>query len=282
MPVDIGMTVSNLLKKNKAMLNYARTGEGECLVILHGLFGSSKNWQSLSSVFSEHFDVLTLDLRNHGLSFHDDVMDYPSMVEDVHQLLAHLDIQSCRVIGHSMGGKVAMLLALKYPQLVSQLVVADIAPIAYQHDYNHLVDPVMALNLDELDSRAAVDKALQPSIPDLQLRHFLLQSLVRDSGKWRWKNNWSAIKQHIDKITGFPGLESSPALDGVQSNCWKVNSRALFISGGDSDYVDEQGKFVINQHFEQPQFKVLDGANHWLHAEQPKQFAQAVLNFFQI
>lgn len=270
------------------MLNYVRMGEGEPLVILHGLFGSSKNWQSLSKVFSKHFDVLTLDLRNHGESFHSDVMSYPVMVDDVHQLLSQLGVKSCHLIGHSMGGKVAMLFASKYPQLVSQLVVADIAPIAYQHNYDHLLDPVMALKLDEMDSRAAIDKALQPDIADAQLRQFLLQSLAREpgeldgSGGWRWKNNWTAIKQHIDKIAGFPSSAGDPTLDGVQTKCWMVNTQALFISGELSDYVDEKGKAVINQHFEQPHFKVLNGANHWLHAEQPKQFAEAVLNFFGI
>ena len=152
------------MENNKAVLNYVRIGQGEPLIILHGLFGSSKNWQSLSKVFSKHFDVLTLDLRNHGESFHSDVMDYPAMVDDVYQLLNQLGIKSCRLIGHSMGGKIAMLFASDYPQLVSQLVVADIAPIAYEHSYDHLIDPVMALNLDEMDSRAAIDQALQVDI----------------------------------------------------------------------------------------------------------------------
>ena len=270
------------MQNSKAMLNYVRLGEGEPLVILHGLFGSGKNWQSLSKIFSEHFDVLTLDLRNHGLSFHDDVMDYPAMVDDVHRLLTHLDITSCRIIGHSMGGKVGMLLALKHPELVSQLVVADIAPVSYKHDYDHLIDPVMALNLNEIGSRSSVDKALQPDIPDLQLRHFLLQSLVRDSDHWRWKNNWLAIKRHISKIAGFPEPEELSAMGGSCTDNWLVNTQTLFISGGNSDYVDEKGKLTIQQHFATPHFKVLKGANHWLHAEQPEQFSEAVLNFFQI
>jgi esterase len=264
------------------MLNYVRIGEGEPLVILHGLFGSSKNWQSLSKVFAQHFDVLTLDLRNHGQSFHSDVMDYPAMVDDVHQMLSQLGIKSCRLIGHSMGGKVAMLFASKYPQLLSQLVVADIAPIAYRHNYDHLIDPIMALKLDEMDNRAAVDKGLQSDIADAQLRQFLLQSLVREPSGWRWKNNWLAIKQQIDKITGFPGLELDLALGNAQTQCWKVNIPTLFISGSRSDYVDEKGKFAINQHFEKPQFKVINGASHWLHAEQPKQFAEVALKFFGI
>jgi esterase len=272
------------------MLNYVRIGQGEPLVILHGLFGSSKNWQSLAKVFARHFDVVTLDLRNHGQSFHSDVMDYPAMVDDVHQLVSHLGIKPCRLIGHSMGGKVAMLLASKSPQSVSQLVVADIAPIAYRHDYDHLIDPIMALKLDEMDNRAQIDKALQAGIADAQLRQFLLQSLVREpsiSGSgtgngWRWKNNWLVIKQQIEALTGFPSFEQEATLGNTQTQVWKVNAPTLFISGSRSDYVDEKGQYAINQYFDLPQFKVLNGAGHWLHAEQPKQFAEAVLNFFEI
>jgi esterase len=273
------------VENNNPMINFVRIGVGEPLIILHGLFGSNKNWQSISKVFSQYFDVLTLDLRNHGDSFHSDVMDYPSMVNDVYQLLNELGIKSCLLMGHSMGGKVAMLFALKYPQHISQLVVADIAPIVYQHNFDHLIDPVMALKLDEMNSRTDVDKALQVDIADPQLRQFLLQSLVRKPGEpvgWRWKNNWSAIKQHIDKIKGFPSSEGDSALLGATIKPWKVNTPALFISGELSDYVDEKGKIAINQHFEKPQFKVLNGANHWLHAEQPKQFTEVVLKFFGV
>ena len=263
------------MENHNPLLNFARMGEGEPLVILHGLFGSNKNWQSLSKFFSQYFDVLALDLRNHGESFHSDVIDYPSMVNDLHYLLNQLEIKSCRLLGHSMGGKVAMLYALQYPQLVSQLVVADIAPIAYQHNFDHLIDPIMSLKLDEMDTRSDVDKALKTDISDPQLRQFLLQSLSRKPDGWCWKNNWSAIKKHFDKIIGFQIPEEA------QSGSWKVNIPTLFISGELSDYVDEIGKDVINHHFEKPLFRIINSANHWLHAEQPKQFTDAVMNFFR-
>jgi esterase len=264
---------------NSVLLNYGRMGDGEPLIILHGLFGSSKNWQSLAKVFSNHFDVLTLDLRNHGGSFHDDVMDYPAMVDDIYRLLRHLDIKSCRVIGHSMGGKVGMLLALEYPQLLSQLVVADIAPITYSHSYDHIIDPVLGLNLNEMESRTAVDRALQKHIPDLQLRQFLLQSLMRDSDCWRWKINWLAIKQNIDKIMSFPYLAESLQGKNSQQNSWLVRTPTLFINGDNSEFVDQKGKAAIHQHFESAQFEILSNAGHWLHAEQPQQFSKAILNF---
>ena len=270
------------MANHPALLNFVRIGSGEPLIILHGLFGSSKNWHSLTQVFSRYYDVLALDLRNHGLSFHDDVMDYPAMVDDVYRLLCHLDIHCCRLIGHSMGGKVGMLLALRHPQLLSRLVVADIAPVAYTHGYEHLIEPVMALNLDEMESRSAVDRALQNDIADPKLRHFLLQSLVRDADRWRWKNNWAALKQNIDKITGFPEPaqqhENGAPVNG-QINDWRVSTTTLFINGGQSDYVDQKAKAVIRQHFDAAEFKTLANAGHWLHAEQPQQFAQAVLEF---
>ena len=188
------------------LLHYSETGNGEPLIILHGLFGSNKNWQSLARVFSRHFKVFSLDLRNHGQSFHHQEMNYPVMVEDVYRLMCHLGIHSCSLIGHSMGGKTAMLLALKHPELVSQLVVADIAPVAYSHAYSHLIEPILGLKLDQLDSRSAVDNVLQRDIPDSLLRKFLLQNLERKAGHWRWKVNWPAIDRQMHHVTGFPVL----------------------------------------------------------------------------
>ncbi len=156
------MQAQNSLHYNQ--YDYSQSGSGEPLVILHGLFGSSKNWQSLAKQFAEHFSVYTVDLRNHGESFHDPDMNYTVMAEDLNQLLQQLDIESCRIIGHSMGGKVAMFAALKYPDLFSKLVVADIAPVSYSHDHDSLLEPIMAVRLDEMVSRADVDNALKPSI----------------------------------------------------------------------------------------------------------------------
>ena len=148
------------------LLHYVRSGCGEPLVIVHGLFGSGKNWHSLGKLFSDYFEVITVDLRNHGRSFHHDEMNYEVMAEDLYRLLKHLDISCSRLIGHSMGGKTCMLLALQQPKLISRLVVADIAPVPYSHDYDHLIDPVLSVPLDLCESRSEVDKALQKNIPD--------------------------------------------------------------------------------------------------------------------
>ena len=186
------------------LLHYNQFGSGEPLVILHGLFGSSKNWQSLAKQFAEHYKVYTLDLRNHGASFHDPVMNYEVMAADLHLTLQHLNIQSCRIIGHSMGGKVAMLSAIKQPGLFSKLVIADIAPVSYNHDHDNLLKPIMALRLDQVTSRSDVDNALKPAIPDPMLRGFLLQNLGKEEDTWRWKVNWRAIDEQMSELTGFP------------------------------------------------------------------------------
>ncbi len=130
-------------------------------------------------------------------------MNYPAMAEDVAQLIARLDLRDCRILGHSMGGKVAMTLALQHPALISSMIVADIAPVAYHHDYDDLIEPILALDLESFDTRTQIDHALRPSIPEDQLRAFLLQNLSREDGAWRWRVNWQVIQQDMDYLTGF-------------------------------------------------------------------------------
>jgi len=251
------------------LLHYSETGNGEPLIILHGLFGSSKNWLSLARVFSRHFRVFAPDLRNHGQSFHHDKMNYSVMVEDVYRLLAHLGIDSCSVIGHSMGGKTAMLLALDHPQLVSRLIVADIAPVTYSHVYQHLIDPIMALKMDQIESRAVADKILQRDIPDAGLRNFLLQNLERKAGQWQWKVNWMAIERQLNHLTEFTSLPAD----------WKVSAPTQFIRGEHSDYIGIAEESEIANHFDNATISTVKDAGHWLHAEQPERFSRLVLNF---
>ena len=255
--------------EDRDLLHYSETGSGEPLFILHGLFGSSKNWQSLARVFSQHFKVFTLNLRNHGQSFHHQEMNYEVMVEDVYRLMVHLGIDSCSLIGHSMGGKTAMLMALEHPQMVSKLIVADIAPVAYSHAYSHLIDPILRLKLDQLDSRSTADKLLQRDIPDTLLRNFLLQNLERKDDQWRWKVNWSAITRQMNHLTGFPKLP--PA--------WKITTPTRFIRGENSEYIGDAEEVEIAAHFENATIKTIRNAGHWLQAEQPAEFSQLALKF---
>jgi pimeloyl-ACP methyl ester carboxylesterase len=251
------------------LLHFTRTGNGEPLVIVHGLFGSGKNWRSLGQLFSNHFEVFTVDLRNHGESFHHDEMGYEVMAEDLFRLLTHLEISSCRLIGHSMGGKTSILLAFQHPDLISRLVVADIAPVPYSHAFDHLIDPLLALALDQYESRSAVDQALQENIPDDLLRGFLLQNLERNDQHWRWRVNWPAIKKNLLQLTGFPDLGED----------WQINTPTLFIRGEHSDYIGANEEAVIAAHFRQATISTVATAGHWLHAEQPQQFASQALDF---
>jgi esterase len=251
------------------LLHYSETGSGEPLFVLHGLFGSSKNWQSLARVFSQQFKVFTLDLRNHGQSFHHREMNYAVMVGDVYRLMVHLGIDSCSLIGHSMGGKTAMLMALEHPQMVSQLVVADIAPVAYAHAYSHLINSILGIKLDRVDNRSTIDILLQRDIPDSLLRNFLLQNLEGKTGQWRWKVNWPVIDEHMNQLTGFPNL--SPE--------WKIATSTLFIRGENSEYIGNAEEANIAVHFDNATVRTIANAGHWLHAEQPEKFSQLALDF---
>ena len=250
-------------------LHYATAGSGEPLLILHGLFGSGKNWHSHMRRFAEDFQVFSVDLRNHGQSFHAAEMNYPAMAEDVAQLIARLELRDCRILGHSMGGKVAMTLALQHPALISSMIVADIAPVAYHHDYDDLIDPILALDLESFDTRTQIDHALRPSIPEDQLRAFLLQNLSREQGAWRWRVNWQVIQKDMDYLTDFTALPSG----------WVSKLPSLFLRGARSDYVGSAEIEVIKRHFSNASIATIDAAGHWLHAEQPLQFSQLVLDF---
>ncbi len=249
-------------------LNYFEQGQGEPLIILHGLFGSSRNWQSLSKRFAQHFRVITVDLRNHGDSFHDDAMDYPLMAQDIIALIDHLKLPCVHLLGHSMGGKVAMTVAQRQPQTVSRLVVADIAPIRYLHDYDDLIDAVMAIDLARVTNRKQVEEQLALTITDPALRLFLLQNLVIRQSSASWRINWAALKNNTRSIIGFEKITD-----------WQIKTPTLFIRGELSGYVSDEAQKRIKQHFENVEFVTLANAGHWLHAEQPRLFYQHVVEF---
>jgi len=156
------------------ILNFTEQGQGTPLFIIHGLFGSSRNWQSLAKRYAEDFRVISVDLRNHGDSFHDALMDYSLMAQDIVDVMDHLQLSTAHMLGHSMGGKVAMKLAHLYPQKVSKLVVADIAPVSYLHDYHELIDAAMNLDLSIDNTRKQIDDRLIRPMRDL-LSHRIFQ-----------------------------------------------------------------------------------------------------------
>lgn len=252
------------------ILNYKILGEGEPLLVIHGLFGSSRNWQSLSQQWSQHFRVITVDLRNHGDSFHDAEMNYSVMTADIGQLMDELNLDCAHVLGHSMGGKVAMKLCHAQPERVDKLIVADIAPVSYTHSYKDLIQPILDMDLSLISRRKQADEHLSLSIPDQGIRLFLLQNLAIVEGKARWKLNWAVLNQSMPEIIGFPDISS-----------WSISNRSLFIRGGLSDYVSLENWQLIQKHFTQAELSTIENAGHWLHAEQPAQFSLSVLSFLQ-
>jgi len=253
----------------KPLLHYTISGSGPPLIILHGLFGSGKNWQSQVRRYRNQFNVVSVDLRNHGLSFHDHEMNYAAMVDDVMQLLDALELPRCCLLGHSMGGKLGMMIAWQYPQRIERLVVADIAPVNYQHHFDDLIEAVMAIPLDEFHTRKEVDLWLRVQIPDDMLRGFLLQSLVRVGDGWQWRIHWAAIKQNFSRLSAFDELPPD----------WRITVPSLFIRGARSDYITDTGLTAIAEHFQAANMVTVANAGHWLHFEQPDQFSEYVLDF---
>ncbi len=233
------------------------------VLIAPGLFGSARNWGAIAKRLSDSREVRVVDMRNHGESPWAAKHDYPSMAADLAEVL---DAPS-DVIGHSMGGKAAMMLALARPELVRRLIVADIAPVAYGHTQSHLIAAMRSVDLSRVESRRDADLQLGQRVEDASVRAFLLQSLNVKSRKWRL--NLDVLDAEMPKVLSFP--EVTGQFDGP----------TLFLSGAESDYVTRDHRGLIKGLFPAAKFAKLPGAGHWLHADQPRAFEAAVRAFFQ-
>jgi esterase len=252
-------------------LHYQSLGQGQPLVLLHGLFGSGDNWGTVAKHFSQHYQVISVDLRNHGKSPHSDSQSYADMADDLLELCDALGLDSIHLLGHSMGGKVALQFATQHPDRVKKLIVVDMAPRAYADAHTHLIDAMLAVDLSTLQSRSEVDKALSNKIPEAMVRQFLLMNLVKSDtnqskANLAWRINLPAIK------TNYPNL-SAAVCEHV-----RYEKPCLFIRGEHSDYVQGHDIAEIKAMFTQAQFVDLP-TGHWVHAEQPKAFIAAVEEF---
>jgi len=241
-------------------------GPARTLVIAHGLFGAARNWSRVAGALSDRGPVIAADLRNHGASPWTADHDYTGMAADLAALIA-AEGQPCDVLGHSMGGKAAMLLALTRPGLIARLIVADIAPIRYGHSQAHLVAAMRALNPAGLTTRRAADEALAPAVPDPGIRGFLLHSLDLRADPPRWRLNLAALAAGMEGLAGFPDTEAQS--DGP----------ALFLRGEHSAYVPDSALPRIRALFPAAEIVTLPGTGHWLHAEDPAGFASRVRVF---
>lgn len=249
-------------------LHFKQLGHGEPLVLLHGLFGQSDNWFGVAPRLAEEFHVFALDLRNHGHSPHHPEMDYPLMAADVGKFFATQMIESAHVIGHSMGGKVAMQFALDFPARVKKLVVVDMAPRAYKRVHDKIFAALLALDLNAFQTRQQIEEALAPEIPSLNLRRFLLKNLGRDDqGSFFWKMNLRGVAENYFQLGKV--LAGGKAFDGP----------ALFIRGGRSDYINVSDEMEIQRRFPAAEIQTIPVASHWVHADAPEEFVRLVLEF---
>ena len=246
------------------MLHHTVEGEGPPLVIAHGLFGSARNWGAIAKRLSDIFTVVTVDMRNHGRSEWSDDHSYAAQARDLVEVIAAHGGRA-RVLGHSMGGKAAMVLALTNPERVERLLVADIAPRAYDHSQSEMIEAMRAVDLDTVERRSDADAQMADAMRDRAVRAFLLQSL--DVANRRWRLNLDALDAAMEEIVGWPEPEGH--YDGP----------TLFLRGGASDYVGERDLPAIDRLFPEARLETIEGAGHWLHAEAPRPFEAAVRAF---
>lgn len=250
-------------------LNYREAGEGpRSIIILHGLFGMSDNWMTLARKIGEKFRVIVPDMRNHGQSPHSDSWDYKAMAEDVVELIEDLDLEWPVILGHSMGGKVAMKLAVTNPEIMSKLIVADIAPRYYPVGHQLILDALKSVDFGLANSREDVETVLADKITNPGIRLFLMKNLGRDNEKeLKWKFNLNVIAEKIDNAGEEIRIKTP------------INIPTLFIRGALSDYIRQNDISEIEEKFDDVKVETLDDAGHWLHADQPLGFMKMVEDF---
>ncbi len=255
-------------------LHYERYGtpDHHPLIILHGLFGSSDNWNSLAKRFAvKGYDVIVPDIRNHGQSGHSDIMDYETMSRDLKDLIESLDVPSVHLLGHSMGGKVAMQFAFDMPVKVDKLIVADMSPQSRGGNiHSKLVDSMLSVDFDKASSRRDIDDQLKSSIPNDRIRLFLLKNIIRkDKSTFDWQINLQAIKNNLNEI--FRAIEPSNI----------YSKPVLFLRGEKSDYISDKAIPRIKELFTDARFETIKNGSHWLHADNPEEFFREALQFLQ-
>ena len=249
-------------------LHFEAVGEGRPLIILHGLLGSADNWRSMSHRLGAHYQVLAVDLRNHGRSPHSDIFDYDVMVADLREFVEQQALTRIMPLGHSIGGKVAMQFAIDYSEQVDSLVIVDIGPKPYEPSQRYILEALRSLDLTRCKSFADVDAALAAEVSGESLRQFLLKNLARDeNGRLRWKVHLEAIDRNYDKLAR--GLAPGRTFD----------KPTLFIRGGRSNYIEDDDALLIRQIFPRAEIATLPEAGHWVHVDAPEEFFQTVLNF---
>jgi len=251
-------------------LNYKKIGEGQALIILHGLFGSLDNWMTLAKKWSENYQVWIVDQRNHGQSPHSDAFDYSLMAEDLKNFLEEHKINQPIILGHSMGGKTAMEFAVNYPNSLKKLIVVDIAPVSYQVHHYGIIEALESVDLNKVQSRKDAEEQLKSKIKEFGIRQFLLKNLFRKSKEeYDWRFNLPIIKKQIVPISEW----------SISDKTYEGDT--LFISGENSDYILPEYGAEIAAKFPNYELEEIANAGHWVHAEAPEEFSRAVEGFLE-
>lgn len=249
-------------------LNYKTYGSGEVLFILHGFLGSLDNWHTLAGQFGQHMHVIAIDHRNHGKSPHTESHSISLMAEDMIQLMDQLGIESAHVLGHSMGGKVAMQLALEHPDRIKSLVVVDIAPRQYQRGHDDVFQAIFAVQTESIQSRKEAEQQMLPYLHDAGTRQFLLKNLERtESGGFEWKMNLKVLHEYYQEV--IAPIESDHPYEGP----------VLVIRGGNSRYVRDEDRLDFVRLFPNVSIATIEGAGHWVHAEKPYELLSLIKDF---
>lgn len=250
-------------------LNFKSFGQGDPVIILHGLFGNLDNWQTFAKQLAEHFMVYIVDLRNHGRSPHVDEMSYQAAAEDLKAFMESQWIYEANIIGHSMGGKTAMQFAFDHPDMLNRLVVVDIAPKSYRGGHEKIFQAMLSLSPEQLENRSEAEEQLAKTITDPAIRLFLLKNLSRNKdGGYGWKMNLPVLYRDYPKILSAVNGE---AFEGP----------TLFVRGERSDYIKDADQPQIRELFPKAQLTTVPGAGHWVHAEAPKILLNEVSRFLQ-
>ena len=248
---------------------YSRVlGEGQPLLIIHGLFGMSDNWQSLAKQYADYFEVHLIDQRNHGRSPHADEFSYLHLSNDIHQYIVDNQLNDVIIIGHSLGGKTAMQFAVSYTEFLSKLIIVDISPRFYPIHHDKIIEGLKMLDFSILKSRSEADAVLSEYIEEGDVRQFLLKSMYwKEKGQLEFRFNLKSISQNIANV--------GEALDN-EANC---SIPTLFIKGENSNYINDDDEDLIFKHFTDVEIQTVDEAGHWLHAEKPQEFFEMTVRF---
>ena len=243
-------------------------GEGKPLLILHGYFGMSDNWKTLGNLFSKDYQVHLIDQRNHGRSFHADAFNYELLAQDLYNYIQHHELENIHLVGHSMGGKTAMLFAVNYPNLVDKLIIVDISPKSYQPHHNAILAGLNSVDFSIHNSRKLVDEQLSNYISELGVRQFLLKNVYwKEKGVLDYRFNLKSLTENNLEV-GKPLPQNTSFMKPT-----------LFLKGEKSDYILSDEQMIIDNHFLENKVIEISKAGHWLHAENPKDFYKEVFAF---